>query len=125
MKKYIIGLIGLFIILLVIGIALLRSRSPAKVTLTNGSSMTVSNVQVDGEHFGQFLGTMTPGMSMSFTLTKPSEKEVWVFFDAAGQSFDSRGKKRTNYFEASSRHPLSLIIEADLSVISSRSIKSH
>lgn len=131
MKKSTIGLIGLFIILLVVGTALFRSRGPVKITLTNGSSITVTNVQVDGEHFAQFLGTMTPGMIMSFTLSRPSEKNIWVTFNANGQTFESRGKIESGvkpdliYFNASSRQPLSLTIGTDLRVVSSGNVKRY
>ena len=101
------------------------SRSPAKISLTNGSSVTVSNVQIAGEHFSLPVGAVTPGMSMSFTLSRPGEENVWVTFESDGHPFDSRGKGRPNLFEVGPRHPLSLTIGADLKVISSSDIKSH
>jgi hypothetical protein len=116
MKKSIIGLVGLFIILAIIGTVWFRSGGPAMITLTNGSSMTITNVQVDGGRFAQFIGTMTPGMSASFTLGQSRLNDVWVSFGAAGKTYDSRGKSRPNYFAASSRWPLSLSIGPDLTV---------
>jgi hypothetical protein len=101
------------------------SRGPAKISLTNGSSVTVSNVQVAGEHFAQPLGLLTPGTSIGFTLSRASENNVWVTFEANGQALDSRGKGRPNFFEVGPRHPLSLTIGTDLNVVSSNSTKSQ
>jgi hypothetical protein len=101
------------------------SRGPAKISVTNDSSVTVSNVMVCGQHFSQSIGSMTPNMSASFALTSRSETNVWLYFETDGKEVDSRGKKRPNYFKASSRHPLSLTIGADLSVTSSSGINSH
>jgi len=100
------------------------SRGPAKVSLTNGSSVTLTNVCVSGEHFGQRLGSLTPGMSMSFALDRRSANDVWVSFESDGRSFDSRGKGRPNFFEVGPGHPLSLTIATDLKVVSSSDIKS-
>jgi hypothetical protein len=95
------------------------SRGPAKISLSNRSSVTISNVCVSGEHFAQPLGSLTPGMSMSFALDRPSADDVWVTFESDGQSFDSRGKSRPDFFAVGPGHPLSLTIGADLKVLSS------
>lgn len=95
------------------------SRGPAKISLTNRSSVTISNVCVSGQHFAQLLASLTPGMSMSFALDRPSENDVWVAFESDGQSFDSRGKSRPDFFAVGPGHPLSLTIGDDLKVVPS------
>jgi RNA polymerase sigma factor (sigma-70 family) len=106
-------------------------RHPAEISVTNASSVTVGNVIVCGEHFSASIGTMIPTMSVNSTLTSfglYSETNVWLYFEANGKEFDSRGKqplrKRAKYFEVSSRHPLTLTIGADLSVTSPSGINS-
>ncbi len=96
------------------------SRGPAKISVTNASSISLSNVWVSGEHFSQSLGLMSPGMSASFTLTSGSETKVWLNFEAEAQKVDSRGSRFSDYFEVSSGHPLSLTVGADLKVVPSR-----
>jgi RNA polymerase sigma factor (sigma-70 family) len=110
----------------------IQSGGPAMISITNASSVTVSNVMVCGEHFSTGAGMngliMTPNMSATTTLTPYglfSANKVWLFFDFDGKQFDSRGKFRPIYYEVSSRHPLTLTIGADLSVTSSSGINSH
>lgn len=98
------------------------SRGPAKVSVANGSSVSLSNVWVAGEHFSQSIGSMSPGMSASFALPARSESKMWLSFEAEGQKVDSRGSRFSDYFEASSIHPLLLTVGVDLKVASSSSI---
>lgn len=92
------------------------SRTPAKISITNGSSLTISNIWVSSPHFAMALGTMTPGMSMNFALQSRSETGIWLTYETAGHKFDSRSPAKPNYFQASSRHPLSLHFGTDLPV---------
>ena len=105
------------IVLITVTIAFVGcSRGPAKISVANGSGITLSNVWVSSEHFATSFGTLTPGMSVSVPLTSRLDTNIWVTFEATGQKHDSRGEDRPSYFEVSLQHQLSLTIETDLTV---------
>ncbi len=101
------------------------SRPPAKVTVMNGSNVTVRNVWVYGEHTAQRLGWMMPGMSVSFALSAPVENGLWLSFEVGGQKFDSRGTYLSNFCRADSSSYLSLTIAPDLKIGCTNRVVKH
>ena len=94
-----------------------KSHGSVEVSIINHSSLTISNVSLNSDHFGIVGFPMTPGMSVR--LLYPTDSRGWLYFEANGQKIDSRGKNFTDYITFTSRQPLSFQIGADLKVTSS------
>jgi hypothetical protein len=100
------------------------SRGPVNVSITNSSSITVTNVSLNSDHYSQMVGSLPPGASA--TLVYPhSDSRGWLYFEADGKKFESRGKTYSDYFEISSRRPLALVVGADLTVAGGSGTKSR
>ena len=97
------------------------SRGPAKVSIINRSSVTISNAWISGPHFAVQLGTLTPDMQMDLTVQPRGESHAWLSYEAGGQKIDSGGR---DFFEVG-RRPVLVVIGADLKMTSPSGIKSH
>jgi len=100
------------------------SRGPVNVSITNSSSITVSNVSLNSDRYSQIIGSLPPGASATLVYPR-SDSRGWLYFEADGKKFESRGKTYRDYFEISSRRPLALVIGADLTVALASGTKSH
>ena len=99
------------------------SRKPVNVSITNSSSLTVNNVSLNSDRYAQIVGSLPPGASATFVY--PCDLRGWLYFEADGKKFESRGKTYGDYFEISSRRPLVLVVGADLTVALGSGTKSH
>src|ERR1035437_8526648 len=82
------------------------------VTITNRSSIVLSNVVVTGSGFTNRLETIAAGAEQQFTVHPPGESGLGGVFDAARQRGDS-GEQ--GYFEAQG-YRVSAVIATNLSV---------
>ena len=86
--------------------------SSSVVSITNRSSVTVSNVVLSGSGFTNRFENIAPGGERHFTVRPRGESGLRVAFDAAGRTVDS-GEQ--GYFEADGYH-VTAIIGTNLSV---------
>jgi RNA polymerase sigma factor (sigma-70 family) len=87
------------------------------ISIINRSSITISNMSMNSDHFAVFLGSMTHGMSVRFPYS--SDSRGWLYFEADGKKIDSRGTNFADYFTIGSQRPLSLEIGDDLKITTS------
>ena len=97
------------------------SRGPV-VSVTNRSTVVISNAVVSGPLFTNAIGTLQPGEERSVVVHPHGESHVRLTFDASGQKIDSGGLE---YFEESSSYRVSLTVTTNLQVESSSSIKHY
>ena len=83
----------------------------AVVTITNRSSIVLSNVVVLGSGFTNRFASIAAGAKQQFAVLPRGESGLRVAFDAAGQRIDSG---ENGYFEA--RYGVSAVIGTNLSV---------
>jgi uncharacterized lipoprotein YajG len=93
-------------------IALTGCLDSSVVTITNQSSVTVSNVVLSGSGFSNRFESIAPGAERHFTVRPRGESGLRVAFDAARRIVDS-GKQ--GYFEADG-YRVSAVIGTNLSV---------
>jgi hypothetical protein len=100
------------------------SRHPREISITNRSSTTISNLCVKGTLFSLPLpvGPLASGASLHFEIPKQSEQQAWLTFEADGKKYDSKGKEM---FEFNQTHLVSVWVDVDFTVQSSRAIKKE
>ena len=97
------------------------SRGPV-VSITNGSTVAISNAVVSGPLFTNAIGTLQPGEERNVVVHPRGESHVRLTFEASGKKIDSGGLE---YFEESSIYRVSLRVTTNLQVESSSTIKQY
>jgi hypothetical protein len=97
------------------------SRAPV-VTITNYSSITLSNVVVSGSGFSERIGTVEAGGQHKLTVHPRGESGMRVAFDAGSQHVDSGDQ---GYFEASGGYRVSATVGTNLSVSVSSDLRAY
>jgi hypothetical protein len=97
------------------------SRAPV-VTITNHSSVTLSNVVVSGSGFSELIASVGAGAQRQLTVHPKSESWMRIAFDAGGQHVDS-GEQ--GYFEAGGGYRVSATVGTNLSVSVSSDLRSY
>ena len=96
------------------------SRAPI-VTVTNHSSITLSNVVVSGSGFSDQVGTIAARGDKRITVHPNADTGLRVAFDAGGHHVDS-GQQA--YFEPAGNYLVSAIVNTDLTVAVSTRLRS-
>jgi hypothetical protein len=97
------------------------SRGPV-VSVTNRSTVVISNAVVSGPLFTNAIGTLLPGEERSIVVHPRGESNVRLTFETGGQKIDSGGLQ---YFEENSMYRISLTVTTNLQVESSTTIKNY
>lgn len=97
------------------------SRGPV-VSVTNRSTVAISNAVVSGPLFTNAIGTLQPGEERSVVVHPRGESHVRLTFETGGQKVDSGGLE---YFEESSMYSVSFTVTANLQVESASTIKHY
>lgn len=88
--------------------------SPApRITVTNSSAHSVSNLVVSGTGFSQRVPLLEPGQRVRWQVEPSGDSSLSLRFDAAGRTIDS-GKQ--GYFEPQSRYRVDAVVQPDLNV---------
>ncbi len=96
------------------------SRAPV-VTITNHSTVTLSNVVVSGSGFSERIGSIAAGAEHRLTVHPSGESGLRVEFDAAGQHIDGG---QQGYFE-SGGYRVTATVSTNLSVSVSSDLGSY
>ena len=101
-------------VIILVAIVLVAGCSPAPVvTITNHSSVTLSNVVVSGSGFSERVAKITARGGKRLTVHPKGDTGLRVAFDAGGHHVDSG---QQGYFEATGRYRVSAIVSRDLCV---------
>lgn len=97
------------------------SRGPV-VSITNRSTIAISNAVVSGPRFTNMIGTLQPGEERSLVVHPRGESHIRLIFVAGGQRVDSGG---LGYLEESSHYRVSLTVTTNLQIEYADSIKHY
>ena len=92
------------------------------VTITNESSLTLSNVVVSGSGFSERVGTIPAGGEHRLSVRPRGESGVRLVFDAGTQHVDS-GEQ--GYFEAAGGYRVAATVSTNLSVSVSSDLRKY
>src|SRR4051794_40940042 len=109
------------ILVLVVTTLLGCSRGPV-VSVTNRSTVAISNGVVSGPLFTNTIGTLRPGEKRSVVVHPRGASNVRLTFETGGKKVDSGG---LDYFEESSMSRVSLTVTTNLQVESSSTNKHY
>lgn len=102
------------VVLLSTWVLFLGCSSGPELSVSNQSSVTLSNVVVSGPGFTMALGTLNPGEVQRRIVHPNRDSSVRLQFDAAGRHMDSG---QLGYFEDSALYRVSLTVTTNLEVI--------
>ena len=101
------------VVLLLTMVLLLDCSSGPKITVSNQSDVTLSNVVVSGQGFTLALGTLNPGEVQQRIVHPHRDSSVRLQFDAGGRHMDSG---QLGYFEDSAQYRVSLTVTTNLEI---------
>ena len=111
-------------ILIILGTLLAASgcsRAPV-ITITNQSSLTLSNVVVSGSGFSERIGSIPAGGEHRLRVRPRGESGVRLVFDGGTQHVDS-GEQ--GYFEAGGGYRMTATVGTNLSVSISEELRKY
>ena len=97
------------------------SRAPV-ITISNQSSVTLSNLVVSGSGFSARVGEIAAGRQRKLTVRPSGESGVRVVFDAGSQHIDT-GEQ--DYFEAGGGYRVAVTVHPDLKVSVSSNLRGY
>lgn len=110
------------IIILAVIVALTGCSRAPFITITNRSTVTLSNLVVSGLGFSRQIDSLAAGADYKFTVHSRGESGLRIVFDAGGQHIDGGDQ---GYFEAGNNYRVTAIISTNLSVSVSSDIRSY
>ena len=97
------------------------AKSPL-VTVTNQSSVTISNVVVSGTGFSEALSSLAPGKSLDLYVKPKGETGLRLVFDAGEKHMDSGNQ---GYFEGNGAYRVKAVVSTNLTVMVSTDLKHY
>jgi hypothetical protein len=111
-----------YTIFLIALLALAGCSDGPVITITNHSSITLSNVVLTGSGFTNNIEILAPGSRHKLTVYPHGESGLRVVFDAAGRRIDS-GEQ--GYFEGGNNYQVAVIVNTNLDVSVSSDLRTY